>query len=206
MKGSHHPAAASKSNRKTEDAPSKEPIQVCPPPEIPKSLSAQTLETCVLPKETIPDVTVMGGPQEIENELYNLDPNKAQLLMLLQMQQMVQKMEEYERTQMLQKGANLPFVHTHSQKVSQVSDVKGSSKKTDQSTTHKKITREILRSETSSHSEQPLSGDAPPRKRPQSEPCPQYKPVLHLSNLGKSSETSSVCRNDMIVMCKIQIT
>ena len=134
--------------------------------------------------EIIPDV--MGKPQETENQLYNLDPNKAQLLLLLQMQQMVQKMEEYERTQ-LQKGPTVPF-HEHSpQKVLQVGDIKNSSKNTsDQCATYKKVTRESLLSATFSHNEQPPTGDEFSRKRAQSEPCSQYKPVL--PSLGKSIE------------------
>lgn len=138
------------------------------------------------PNEIISDVNVVERPREIENQFYNLDSNKAQLLMLLQMQQMVQKMEEYERAQKLQKEVALPYecsIHTPSQKLPQMSgsEVQDSSKKiADHCTTHRET-----RSETSSVSKQPLiaAGDALSRKRAQSEPCLQKKPVL--SSLGK---------------------
>ena len=88
--------ATSKSNRKTEGVPSKIPSHLRSPPKIPTSLSEQKFEICAPPNEIISDV--VGKPQEIENQLCSLDPNKAQLLLLLQMQQIVQKMEEYENT------------------------------------------------------------------------------------------------------------
>ena len=92
------------------------------------------------------------------------------------------------RIQQLQKGATF---HEHSihvpQKVLQISGIKDSSKKTsDQCATYKKVTRESLISTTVSHNEQPLTGDAFPKKRAQSDPCSQYKPVL--SSLGESIE------------------
>jgi hypothetical protein len=73
------------------------------------------------PNEIIPHV--VERPRDLENQFYNLDPNKAQLLMLLQMQQMVQKMEEYERAQKFQKGVAMAYeysIHTPSQKLSQM--------------------------------------------------------------------------------------
>ena len=189
------------SNKKSTSVPSKGPSHASLPPEMLMSKEKSGLH--MHPKEKIP--ADIGNSKEIkENQISNLDPNEVQLLMLLQMQKMVQKMENvYEanrRTKHLQKGAILSdrcFLQPPDVEQSQVDHTDISKTSTDRDTTYLKDTsttrgyQNLCPASFPHHIHKtPPSEGVITRKRTRSEPCSQCKPGL--SSLCKSVD-SALC-------------